>query len=539
MLNLRSTLRFPALALLVACDGTPSPVSPATTLPDGAVVGTTTGGASTGGIGATTGGTASQSDGGTTGTTGTTGTAGATGCQPILHTAGATYGGVKADTYAWYDASCKLRTTGLVPNTSGSGGYARGFTYDVGGRTRSAMGTNSHGYNGFGYVVSHYGSGGTSAAISQGVVGTYRVVLAGAHHAIHEFKMRVSPGGPVDVTIQYFFATGRSNPIYAITLDATPAGADAVGADTRSPYSDVAFDEGPTADNNIDGVGWGDKYRFVTTGNGPLTFANGFDYSQPNTIPYAMEWANKADAEMGLVQTQTFAQHEAGGDYGGGVLSTSCWGKTSATQAAACKDPKGLLPNDWLWPVQLNQYELPYTAISHRLAWGGTFGAVGKKQYSGFGVSRSGYPYNSYAVAVVLGAHSAKAVDAQRVDTEASQATRITASRGAVATSGPGGVGRSDSVAYAPAGYNPIYAAWELTAAQNAITAQVTAGASPLKNPVFRLLGFGAAAPSHVRVGGRELTAGVGYFATVDSASKILWMTLNETLTGTTVLEIE
>jgi hypothetical protein len=463
----------------------------------------------------------------------------AAGCRPLVHAAGAQFGGVRADTYAWYDAACKLRTSGIVPSDApGGGGYARGFTYETGGRTRNAFGTTSDTYKGFGYVVTHYAGTATSTVGRSG--GSHRVVLAGAHHAIHEYKARISPGGPVDVTVHWLFATGRSNPIYAITYDASASPADSINADTRSPYGDIAFDEGPGSDNNVDGVGWGDKYKFVSTATGPLSFASGWDYTQPNTIPYAMEWANKADAEMGIVQTQTFAQHPAGGDYGGGLITTSCWGKTNATAAPTCKDPSGLLPNSWLWPMQLNQYELPSTTKSHRIAWGATYGAVGKKQYSAFGQTYSGYPYNSYSVSIVLGPHSAKAVDAQRAEFEANQSTRITAPRGSVAPGGPGGVGRNDIIAYTPSGYNPVYAAWELIAAQNAVTAQITVGnGASLKNPVFRVRDVSLATLSHVRVGGKELAADSGYFATIDAASKVIWITLNQTLTGANILEID
>jgi len=95
--------------------------------------------------------------------------------------------------------------------------------------------------------------------------------------------------------------------------------------------------------------------------------ASPWTYTAANTVPYVVMWAAAADAEMGLVQTQTFDQHVAGGDYGGGMIA-DCQGHTSATKGAQCSSGQ-TMPTDWLWPYQLNQYELPYVSTSKRLAW--------------------------------------------------------------------------------------------------------------------------------------------------------------------------
>jgi len=117
--------------------------------------------------------------------------------------------------------------------------------------------------------VNHYAS---IAATSHDAAGTYRAVLSGRHHCIHEFKVRLSAGGAIDVTIHWFFATGRSNPVYAITHDTSPAGPDVVYADARATYGNLTFDGVVSGQSNVAGVGWGDKYRFTTTGSGPVTF---------------------------------------------------------------------------------------------------------------------------------------------------------------------------------------------------------------------------------------------------------------------------
>ncbi len=537
-MNIRARRALSAAAALgfIACDGEQPPASSPEVerAPDGGVIAAADGGAisaSDGGFvpGDTDSGTVPSGDGG--GATNAT-----SGCKALVRATNANVDGYAADNVTWYDAACTPRSTALVTANSGGSGFARTMTYEANGRTRRAVGTGASGaWNGFGYIVSH----GAGAVTSAGAHPDSRAVFVGRHHAIHEFKLRINQKGPVDVTVHWFFATGRSHPIYAITYDARPAGQNVASGDSRSPYGDLSWDDAPGRDGNVDGVAWGDKYKFTTTGAGVVSLKSAWDYTAPNTIPYAMEWANKADAEMGLVQTQSFEDHPAGGDYGEGVLEAGCWKRTSASPGPNCTAGGNTMPQDWLWPFQLNQYELPFTGQSKRVAWGLSYGAVGQSEYPEFGRKMSAYPYSSYSVAIVLGTHTSKAVAGAVADIEAVYAARLTATRGSVATSGPGGVGRSDAVAYAHAGYDPVYGTWVLNADGNKVTAQLAAGASPLKNPVIRVVGYTAAGPASVRVGGAALAADSGYFASVDSASKVLWLTLNGTITGTTSVEIE
>ena len=111
-----------------------------------------------------------------------------------------------------------------------------------------------------------------------------------------------------------------------------------------------------------------------TPASSPVTNDTTWDYTKPNTIPYVVEWSNSADAEMGLVQTQSWEDNEAGGDYGGPAIKDS-WGKTGGKLLTTIAN--------WQWPYQLNQYEIPFVNSSHRLAWGASFGAVGQSSYQG------------------------------------------------------------------------------------------------------------------------------------------------------------
>ena len=326
------------------------------------------------------------------------------------------------------------------------------------------------------------------------------------------------------------FATGRSHPLFAITLDSSATTAGTVKADSRSPYGDMAWDNGMNGD--VSGDGWGDTHKFTTTGSGPITQSSAWDYTKANTIPYAYEWSNSTDSEMGLVATLSWASRIEGGDYFGGDLMNSKWGKTGTNLLTD-------IPNSE-WPYQLNQYELPSTSKSHRLAWGLSFGAVGQSSYTAFGKTLSGYPFQSYTVYIVLGTHMTSAVANQVGAVEAEQGVTLAATRGTVATSGVGGPGRTDSAAFSEAGFDPVYAAWTLDAASNAITASIATGSASLTNPVFEIRGYTAtSAPSTVTFGGQALIADQDYFATVDATGQRLWLTLNRTITGTGTLTVD
>ncbi len=469
--------------------------------------------------------------------------AGTSDCRAMVLQTGTSLGGYNSDVYNWYDADCRPRSAALVRNDAldpgGShGGYLRQLTYEADGQTRQCVGQPGTLWNGWGYSVNHYGAGGSDDT-SHHVTGTYQTVLNGNHHSIHEFKLRLSPGGPVDVTVHWFFATGRSNPVYAITHDASPAGRDVVQADSRSPYGNLTFDGIASGASEVAGIGWGDQYRFTTTGPGPVTFNSPWDYRGSNAVPYVVMWSASADAEMGAVQTQTFNAHVSGGDYGGGLLA-NCWNRTSAGPGQCLLQPGGTLLREWLWPFQLNQYELRFVTTSKRLAWGMTYGAVGQSSYSAFNRSLVGYPYQSYSVFLVLGKRTDRRTDAQAAEVEVAAGASLSATVGTVVTSGPGGVGRADLVPYVPDGYDPTYGVWVVAAQSGAATFRLNPGAGSLLNPVFRIQGWTLASlPSHVRLGGAELTPGVDYFATADAAHQALWLTLSRRVSSVQELSVQ
>jgi hypothetical protein len=462
----------------------------------------------------------------------------ATGCQPLT-TQATSVDGYSSDVYTYYDARCQPRSAALVRNDAtdpggSSGGFLRRFTYEVDGATRTAGGPASQAmWNGWGYVINHVSGGGTD---SHDAKGKYRTAFAGSHHAIHEFTFDYSPGGPVSVTVHWFFATGRPNPVYAITFDISANAANALKADTRAPYGNLNFDGIANGSGTVAGDGWGDTHKFTTVGDGPVTLMSPWDYTQPNTVPYVVEWAHDADAEMGAVQTETFEQHPAGGDYGGGTLG-DCWGHTSADKGS-CQTDVNVMPVDWLWPFQLNQYELPFTTTSKRLAWGANYGAIGQQSYQTFGRTASGWPKVSYSVYVVLGKHSAAPVSAQVTEVETVQKTQLTASRGTVATEGPAGIARTDAAPYPIAGYDPMYGTWEVKATGDAATVRFTIGSGTLVNPILHLRDYHATTLPSLKLGGQALAPDVDYFASLDAAGQAVWITLNHALDGTADLEV-
>jgi hypothetical protein len=450
-------------------------------------------------------------------------------CAPLRLQCDKDLGGFRTDRYVWRDQDCRVRSVSLVRNDAAdpagwNGGYVRRFTYEVAGAERVCDGQNPQ-VPGWGMVTSHLKEGRTWGAWTQDARGTGRFVFKGAHHALHELKWPLSlDGHVVQVTVHYLFATGRDHPLYAITHDASGFPANQIEADVRSPYGDLGFDG--NANTDIAGLGWGDRYRFVTLGS-PVTPRTGWDYREPNVVPFTRMWTAAPDAEMGVVQTQTWEQKAAGGYW----LYPE-WGKRHA---------EGPMPVDYNWAYQLNQYELPSVTNSHRMAWGSNFGAVGLAQYPRMGddVMLSGHPYQSYSVFMVLGTHTANPVLSLASQVEAWQGVKLSATEGTVRTRGPGGVGRTDTVMYDVPGYNPVYATWEADAASNRASLTFDTAGATLSHPMLVLHGYTAPdAPAAITLDGQALASGKDYFASVDAAGQTLWLTLQRDLKGSVTLQV-
>ena len=452
---------------------------------------------------------------------------------------GESVGGYVSDVYRWKDASGRDRSAALVRNDVQDpmgfwGGYLRRFTYVKAGGTTVTSTGHSYDWPGWGYTVNHQ-SADDSAVSSRFQPGTYRTVFAGAHHAVHEYRWTIPfIGGNVVATVQWVFSTGRDHPLWAGTFDCSGAAPNAVSADDRSPAGLLNFDG--DVDSDVSGVGWGDRYKFKTTST-PESMSSSWTYNTTNTVPYVWEWSNATDTEMGAVQTQSWSKRDAG--YG---WFHSNWGRTSTNKVITEGTPSSpRMPLEWNWTYQLNQWELPWDNTNKRMAWGMNYGAVGQTSYPAYGDDRtlSGYPYQSHSVTMVLGAKRSNVVAIQVTQVERSILSSLTATRGTVRTSGPGGVGRSDAVTFSPAGWNSVYGTWEVTAnASSGVTMRLDTKARAVDRPMFRIGGYRTTVPATIIVGGATWQNDVDYFASVDTATQTMWLTLARTLNGAVTIVI-
>lgn len=452
------------------------------------------------------------------------GTNSATACAGLQLERDVQVAAMATDRLTWNDAQCRPRSAALARV---GGGYVRQYTYQVNGKPRVATGTGAAGHKGFGYTVNHA----TDPALQgQDKPGDYHPLFVGAHHAIYEYSFELAPG--IQVTLHWLFATGRDHPLLAIHYDLTGISA-GFAADTRTPYGDIAWDGDENAAQTIvSGVGWGDRYRFVTT-TAPLTMNSEWTYTEPNVVPYVLAWTDKTNAEMGIVQTQTQTQHDAGGYW-----FYPNWGKTSKNQTAS-DGQVGNMPVTWNWPFQINQYELcvddpkcvDSTTASHRLAWGANYGAVGgadaSGEYNAYGDDRKlkGYPYQSYSVFMVLGEHTRSPVLTAAHQVELAQGVSIVPSVGALVELLPSGVGASPDVATEPLGYDARYATWNFVASKNRLKFSVDPATGALNAPILVISEFSKSGPPIVRVDGQLARADIDYFSSIDSAQSKLWLT--------------
>ncbi len=466
--------------------------------------------------------------------------------------------GLSGDRFGWTDSAGLPRSATLALNNAGSapngsrGGELREFRYRVGAATRTVTAVSGSA-GGFGYVVSHptdaavCTGGGDSSSLGHFTPGTFQRVFEGRHHAILRFTQAYprycttnAPATRYDlpVTIDWVIANGRDHPLWSVTWDMSGVPVNRLEDDARGPYGELRIDGAASdaARGLIAGVAWGDRYRFTSTTN-PVTFASAWTWNTPNTIPFVKLWT-QSDATMGIVQTRTIDQQDAGGYWG-----QDSWGRTSA-QGNACAGGGYAMPCDYNWPFQSINYELYGGATRNaRLAWGTNFGFLGQQQYRirgnanyGGGANgtalpgdpmASGWPRKSYATHIVLGTHASDPVGVQVGQVEAIQGLSLSATIGSVATSGRAGVGDATSMTYAPAGYDPVYAALTFVAATNRLDATVTVPAGrTLRRPLIVVRQYGAGLPTTLRLDGATLVRDVDWLPSPRGDAQELWITL-------------
>jgi hypothetical protein len=485
-------------------------------------------------------------------------------CAPLVLSAGKSVDSYLTDEYAWYDASCRRRTAALV-RSDPKGGHAKQFTYRLQDGSLRTVGEGPAA-GGFGYIVSHLydpslatNNGEDDSPLGSNQNAAFRTVFAGAHHAVHEFTLNYPRWGrdPVTnqvlkysmpVTIHWMFATGRDHPLWAVTFDLSAAPANAVRADTRAPYGEMNFDGvAPRQYGNVvAGVKWGESWRFTST-SPTLTLNSNWTWNAQNTFaPYNLIWTTSPDAEMGIAGTRVITRQDAGGYEGGDGR-----GGTSANTALRCPptDDNHVMPCAWKWPFQSVNYSFydengdlqrDKPTASKRLAWGADWGTLGQQSVTTInGNTVSGWPKVSYSVFIVLDRATISPTIATAEQARVVENTTLTATVGTVATSGPAGPGRSDTVSYAPTGYNHVYATWEAIASNNRATLTFTVGGgTPLRNPVVVLRQYSGSATPTVTLNGSALQPNVDYFATRRADTQELWITIKRAFSGAQTLNI-
>ena len=244
------------------------------------------------------------------------------------------------------------------------------------------------------------------------------------------------------------------------------------------------------------------------------------------------------------VPADVFAVYEADVDHVSGIYKPQ-------TMAFQTMDEQ--FPTDSSGVYSTGNYRNSFV-LDKKLSWGSTFGRLGGfDDYGSFsdvtdysqhwtcpvGTTLAGNRVNgmlmAYSVFVVFGPHSGSyetgTVGKMVTQMQNNAAASLTASNGTVITSGPKGVGNAASTpfTYSPAGYNPVYATWEIYSNQNAISATLTpAGGNSLSDPVFVVDNYGLSVnPTAIYFNGVQAVQNTDYFVSVDPAEQKLWITVN------------
>lgn len=462
-----------------------------------------------------------------------------------------TTNGLQTDVLTWFDASGQARTAALVrtPQAGSKGGFLEQATYKLpGGATRTV--NASADARGFGYIVSHLedparAGGNDDSPLGSELNNASSLVWQGTHHLIYEYTLNYPRWGvrggvntkfDMPVTVRWLFSTGRNQPLWTVTMDLSAAADGEVSADTRAPYGDMEF-SGSSGDA-INGVMWGDTSHFAST-SAPLSLSSSWDWSQPNAgAAYNALFTQGTDAEMGIVGTRVISKQDAGGYQGSDGLR----GATSATKN--CPANLGgvfVMPCPFQWSFQSVNYSLGgvnAATTSKRLAWGADWGYLGKSVYTpmnnNYANTPGSFPKRSYSTLIVLDPHTGNPSKTLSAQMKIIDDTTLSATGATIATSGIAGVGRTDTTAYSPVGYNHVYSTWEasLTASSATLSFTVPAGKT-LQRPVIVLRNYASAsAPASVKLNGSTLTANTDFFASVRTTTRELWITLGKDLSG-------
>lgn len=476
----------------------------------------------------------------------------------------------------WKDARGADRTM-----TLGAYLYEYDFSFDDGQQViqRSAN-DDAWGHEGFGYVVSHNTVNGNSPLGKRNAPTRVATsVFSGGHHAVHRIEMlydRDKEGGGmgirIPVVIEWFVATGRDHPVWAVTWKMGEAqnpnnvNFDVYRMDTRGPYGSLNFDGAASRNQGdaIGGVAWGDVgFKFTTTTE-PLTMNANWHYTSQNYVNFCRAWTQTVNAEMGIVQTLWFDKQMGNPDR---VVGNERGSNSAQAMAACAGDARDyVMPCVSGWPYQLMNYDWdpgspkPLTEASGTklIAWGSPYGYLGASSFALFDQNpgtADGRGDRSYATFIVLGpknrydagnaaytadgdvARMVKAVEALCA------ATVRSATPGAVVNQVPRGAGAAQMKAVSE-GYNDARAVYTLRATENKVSFEFTAtAAAPVDKPIFVVQSYTSAALPRVLIDGAAVsvndgTVDSGAFVSLDSATDELYVTVNRKISAATQIEI-
>jgi len=478
----------------------------------------------------------------------------------------------------WRDSRGRERTL-----TLGAYLYQYDFTFSDGvDEFERSANDDAWGHEGFGYVVSHNTQNGNSP-LGKAMPATKieTEVFTGGHHAIYRVELlydrdREAGGNGIriPVVIEWIVATGRDHPIWAVNWKTgeaiNPNGVDfdVYRMDTRGPYGSLNFDGAATRNvgDAIGSVAWGDfGLRFATL-DAMLTLQSPWVYNLPNRVPFTYASTANANAEMGIVRTLADDRQMGMPDrvYGRERGAASGVPFPNRGDCTGGGDNRAyVMPCVQGWPYQLMNFDWdPSTGKpaaeatgTKLMAWGTPYGYVGASSFDLFDYSGAadGRGDRAYATFIVLGPRGRYGPQPVALDQPGDVAlllpqiesladARISnVTVGAVVTQVPRGPGSTQMRAIAN-GYNDIYAAHHLRAAEAGVAFTFTPGAVPLRNPLFVIENYAGRRVPSITLDGVPLSADgtldAGAYVSLDEAGRRLWVTIHRTLGAATEIRI-
>ncbi len=409
----------------------------------------------------------------------------------------------------WKDLSGRDRVVFLCKARPHAGIVQSLSFYDGSNRLQTVEAPPGAG-TGFGEIV-HHGSTYSSS-------GTVTKVFQGASTAIFDFKKTIDR---CPETVRYVFLDGLDYFQYAYTTDAR-AGAKA--GDTRTPYCSIDWTGGGS---KAEGLEYGAKRYFKQPvlshvgGDAWNNWSGAYTFGGTCDIPYAWEWNNTHDREVGFVQTQTWAQQHSG---------VPVW---SDANIRASGEHMGDFWHDPLWATD---YQMNFYDCSMKIVWGQPYGWMNA---SGDALPAMKNKWGQYSLSIVFDAKSDGGVmrirDENRITHDGG--LKVGAVAGALKTRGPAGSANPALQDLSPAGFDHVHRAWWVAAASGRAALNFNLGGSGrYRNPTFRISGV-SSLPAPVSLNGAPQSEGKGYYASLDEANGEAWITFVHDFTGDNVIQ--